>query len=251
MLDVADQLPFAVEVDGVEVSGGTTLWDRDAEDQVEWFRQRVGIDPLLVLPLETSVGRVRAVAAVPGFRTSPGHRSAHRHYVGGMLAAEGRTELVPGWASFCQVVVDDRRDILTDPAHDDATVGEGIGRSLLGRLILLGAERPELFGEVMALHGEALLRRATDSRDLLDLVRSTVPLTTTLGERTIDGLADVVGIVPFTDDPAVWAAVHDTAARDGILVVDATAPHVAALLDGMDRFARLRSADLVVLGVAS
>lgn len=251
VLDIADQLPFAVEVDGVEVSGGTTLWDRDAEDQAEWFRQRVGIDPLVVLPLQTSVGRVRAVAAVTAFRTFPGHRSAHRRYVGGMLAGEGPTELVPGWASFCQVVVDDGRDILTDPAHDDATVGEGIGRALLTRLILLGAERPELFGEVMALHGDALLRRATDSRDLLDLVRSTVPLTTTLGERTIDALADVVGIVPFTDDPAIWEAVRDTAAREGILVVDATAPHVAALLDGMDRFARLRSADLVVLGAAS
>ncbi|QIM19875.1 hypothetical protein G7075_16650 [Phycicoccus sp. HDW14] len=168
-----------------------------------------------------------------------------------MLAAEGPTELVPGWASFCQVVVEDGRDILTDPAHDDAAVGEGIGRSLLARLILLGAQRPQLFGEVLALHGDALLRRAGDSRDLLDLVRSTVPLPTTLGERTIDGLADAGVVVAFTDDRRTWEAVRDTAAREGILVVDATAPHVAALLDGMDRFARLRSADLVVLGVAS
>ncbi|MBM6401240.1 hypothetical protein [Phycicoccus sonneratiae] len=251
VLDVADQLPFAVEVDGVEVSGGTTLWDRGADEQVEWFRQRVGIDPLLVLPLETSVGRVRAVAAVPAFRTTPGHRSAHRHYVGGMLVGEGRSDLVPGWASFCQVVVDDGRDILTDPAHDDAEVGERIGRALLARLILLGAEHPDLFGELVTLHGDALLRQAGESRDLLDLVRSTVPVPTTLGPRTIDALTDVVGVVPFTDDPRTWEAVRDKAAADGVLVVDATVPHVAALLDGMDRFARLRGGDLVVLGAAS
>ncbi|MGG5259033.1 hypothetical protein [Phycicoccus avicenniae] len=251
VLDSADQLPVAVEVDGVEVSGGTTVWERSREEQTEWFRQRLGIDPLVVLPLETSVGRVRAVAAVPAYRTMPGHRSAHRHYADGVLLAEGPSDLVPAWATFCHVVVDDGRDILTDPALDDAAVGERIGRALLARLILLGAERPDLFGEIVALHGPALLRHAADDRDLLDLVRSTVPLPTTLGDRTIDRLGEDLGVVPFTDDPCIWAALRDRATRDEVLVVNATDPHVAALLAGLDGFARLRSTDLVALGIAS
>ncbi|MBD3784399.1 MAG: hypothetical protein IE926_15860 [Micrococcales bacterium] len=258
VLDVADQLPVAVEVDGVEVSGRATLWERPAAEQAEWCRQRLGLDPLLVLPVPSSVAGVRAVAAVLPYRTQPGARSAHRHYVRGMLAAEGTTEVVPGWVGFCHVVVDDARDILTDPAHDDATVAERLGRSLLAQLVLLGAEQPALFREVLALHGDALVRRALESRDLFDLVRSTVPLPTTLGDLTLDALAGVAGVVPFTDDPSMWDAVRDSAARDGVLVVDATATHVRTLLEGLDavevpvpRVARLRESDLVVLGVAS
>ena len=89
-------------------------------------------------------------------------------------------------------------------------------------------------------------------------MRSTVPLPSTLGDLTLDALADVVGTVPFTDDPAIWEAVRESAARDGLLVVDATAPHVAHLLEGLDgldlpapRVVRLRSSDRVVLGAAS
>ncbi len=253
VLDVADQLPVAVEVDGVEVSGGVTLWDRDADAQAEWYRQRLGTDPLVVLPLASSVLGVRAVAAVLPYRTQPGHRSAHRSYVRGMLAGEGSSDLVPAWASFCHVVVDDGRDLLTDPAHDDVAVGESIGRALLAQLILLGAVDPEVSERVLELHGEALLRRAHDSRDLLDLVRSTVPLSTTLGERTLDGLAEVAGVVPFADDESTWQAVRENATRDEVLVVDATSPAVAGFLEGLDlpRFARLRPTDLVVLGAAS
>ncbi len=253
VLDIADQLPVAVEVDGAEVSGGSTVWDRTLEEQAEWSRQRLGVDPLVVLPLESSVLGVRALAAVLPFRTLPGHRTGHRHYARGVLVAEGAGHAVPAWATFCVVVVDDGRDALTDPAHDDAAVGESLGRALLGRLILLAADDPAMLRRVLALHGDTLLRHAAENRDVLDLVRSTVPVRTTLGGLTLDELAHVGGVIGYTEDPEAFAAVEEVARRDGVLVVDATAPHLAALLDGLGsaRFARLRGTDLVVLGAAS
>ncbi|QKE83190.1 hypothetical protein [Arthrobacter sp. NEB 688] len=256
VLDVIDQLPVAVEVDGVLVSGGATLWERPAHEQLEWCRQRLGVAPLAVLPLRASVSGLRAVAAVlPATETEA--PVAHRRYVDGMLADEGPSALVPEWMSFCVVVVDDRRDALTDPAHDDPEVAERIGRALLAQLILLRATDPATQAGILEAHGPALARRALESRDLLDLVRSTVPLPTTLGPRTLDELAGH-GSVLFTDDPQVLSAVHGAAVRDGVVVVDATREHVATLLDGLaaadasaPAVVRIRATVVDVFGAAS
>ncbi|NHA70044.1 HSP90 family protein [Phycicoccus flavus] len=252
----ADQLRVPVEVDGAPVEGGGPLFDLDADAQADWCRERLGVDPLAVLPLGDGVCGTRAVAFVLPTRPE-GEPAPPQVMAGGLRIADGPPDLVPEWAGFCVVVLDAGRlplrtegDALA-PGPALADVRTGLARGILAQLILLEAYDPERFRRLTEVHEDAFVAAAVEHADVMDTVRSTLLVPTSLGPVSLEDFRVMDGDVACAG-PDTWPVVGPAAARDGVLVVDARRPGVLRLLDtlGTDGPAVvvLRPADVTAVG---
>ncbi|NHA67717.1 HSP90 family protein [Phycicoccus flavus] len=259
----AEHLPITVEVDGTVVSGVTPPWDLPLEEQLEWCRERMGFDPLGIVPLDSSLGGVRGVGFVLPYTAMPGHRTGDRLYSKGMLVADSDNHVLPGWAFFCRAVIDGGDLPLTasresfQESEALAVARERLGHVLIGELILVQAMHPHAYEEVMRLHAGGLKALALKSADMLDLLRSTMPFRTTLGDRTLDGLHAVGEEVRYVTDASVYAALEELARHSGTLVLDASGPYDAGLVAAFDPEGRLfrevtsaDAADIAEVGAA-
>lgn len=243
--DVAEHLTTAVRVDGVLVSTVTPPWDLPVDDQLAWCRERLGFDPLGIVPLDSALHDVRGVGFVLPYTAMPGHRTGDRLYSRGMLVADSDSHVLPGWAFFCRAVIEggdlaltaSREAFQETPALE--LVRSRLGQVLIAELILVQAMHPEAYEEVMRLHADGLKALALESQDMHDLLRSTMPFRTTLGDRTLDGLADAGDEVRFVTDAGLYGALADLARTSGTLLLDASGPHDAGMIAVFDPDGRL------------
>ena len=252
-----EHLPVDVLVDDVLVSQVTAPWDLPVEEQLEWCRTRMGFEPLGIVPLDSSLLNVRGIGFVLPYTAMPGHRTGDRLYSKGMLVADSDSHLLPGWAFFCRAVIDGgdlpvtaSRESFQETGSLDI-VRERLGHVLLGELIMVQGLRPDAYEEVMRLHSNGLKALAVQTEDMRDLLRSTMPFRTTLGDRTLDALVAAGQRVPYVTDPDVYAAMQDVAVHAGTLVLDASGPYDADLIATLDdherTFHEIGSADVAAI----
>ncbi|MBM6403460.1 HSP90 family protein [Phycicoccus sp. CSK15P-2] len=235
-----EHLPVHVEVDGRLVSKETPPWDLPIEEQVRWCRERLGFEPLGIVPLDSSTCDVRGVGFVLPYTALPGHRTGDLLYSRGMLVADSDSHILPGWAFFCRAVIDGGDLSLTASREAFQETGsldmvrDRLGQALLSELIMIQAMEPGAYVHVMRLHSHGLKALAVDDENMRDLLRSTIPFTTTLGNRTLDELTSSGEKVPYVTDADVYAALEDVAVHAGTLVLDAGGAHDARLLGVVD-----------------
>lgn len=256
---LTDDLPVPVTVDGAPVRTAAPVWGRDDAGREAWVRERLGVDAIAVLPLDLGPSGARAIAVVLGPGVEPVGPSL-TVFSGGVVVDAGPQALLPSWAHFCHVVLDagrlpltlERDALAAGPGLDE--VRDRLGREILAELILLEAYEPERFHRLTRAYGHALASAAREHRGDLSAIRSTLPVPTTVGVRTVEDFRHVPGVVACAG-PETWPVIGPTAAREGVLVVDARDPGVLRLLEtlGTDgpRLELLNAADLVRFGVAS
>ncbi|MBR7742567.1 ATP-binding protein [Phycicoccus sp. BSK3Z-2] len=250
-----EHLPVDVLVDDRLVSRVTPPWDLPVEDQLRWCRERLGFEPLGIVPLDSSLLDVRGIGFVLPYTAMPGHRTGDRLYSRGMLVADSDSHVLPGWAFFCRAVIDGgdlpltaSREAFQETGSLDI-VRERLGKVLLGELIMVQGLRPDAYEAVMRLHADGLKALAAQGEDMRDLLRSTMPFRTTQGDRTLDALVAAGDPVPYVTDADLYAAMVDVAVHAGRLVLDASGPHDAAIVAALDPdgrvFRALGPADVV------
>lgn len=236
----AEYLDVPVMLAGQELSRRKPPWELAVEEQLAWCRERLGFDPLGVVPLESSLLGVTGLAFVLPYTAAPGHRTGDRIYSRGMLVSESDDQLLPSWAFFCRAVVDAGRLSLT--ANREALlettslehVRESLGARLLAELIMVQGEHPEVYEHIVGLHADGLTALAVTGADLRGLLRATLPLRTTEGLLTLEELARRGGQVAYVANATTYAALKDVAVHAGVLVVDASGPSAADLLRAVE-----------------
>lgn len=234
--DYAELLDVTVRVGTADVARQTAPWHLSTEDQLAWCRDRFGFEPMGIIPIDVPAADVLGLAYVLPYTARPGYRTGDRIYAKGMLVADTDDSVVPQWAFFCRAVID-AGDLPLTAGREGLQESAGlqfvrsrIGFRLLSELIVVRGSHPDVFGDVVRLHAGGLKALAAQQADVLDLLRYALPFTTSVGERTIQQLVDGPGPVPYVRDADTYAAVRDIACQAGAVIVDASGPHEADLL---------------------
>lgn len=91
--------------------------------------------------------------------------------------------------------------------------------------------RADVYQDSVRLHATGLRALAVSGIDIRDLLRTTLPLETTLGQRTIDQLLALdQSTVPYVVNSDAHEAVRDVAVHAESLVINASGAHEAELL---------------------
>ena len=238
--DYAELLDVPVRVGSTSVSQQVAPWDLPTDEQLAWCRDRFGFEAMGIIPLDIPSAGVVGLAYVLPYTARPGYRTGDRIYAKGMLVADTDDSVVPQWAFFCRAVIDAGDLPLT--AGREALQESGglqlvrthIGFRLLSELIVVQGSHPDVFDDVVRLHAGGLKALAAQQPDVLDLLRYTLPFTTSVGERSIQQLVDGPGPVPYVRDADIYAAIADIAAHAGAVIVDAGGPDEADLLEAVN-----------------
>jgi molecular chaperone HtpG len=239
--DVAGLLEVPVTVAGTLVSQQQPPWELSTEEQLDWCREQFGFDAMGIIPLDSLSGDIVGLAFVLPYTARPGYRTGDRIYAKRMLVADTDDLIVPRWAFFCRAVIDAGDLPLTasrEGLQESSAlqyVRKQIGFRLLTELILVQGQHPDVFREIVTLHADGLKALAVSEPDVRDLLRSAMPYTTTLGERTIAELLKIPGPIPYIGDGDAFDALGDVAARAGVLMVKASGLHEAELLEIIGR----------------
>lgn len=258
--DFAEILDVPVRVAGDLLSMNVPPWDRGVEEQLAWCSERLGFEAMGIVPLDSSLLNVRGLGFVLPYTAAPGHRTGDRIYSNGMLVADSDDQLLPDWAFFCRAVIDAGDLPLTASRESlqETTslqlVRERLGTRLLGELIMVHGLHQDVFADIIRLHAAGLRALAVRGVDIRDLLRSTLPFTTTQGEKTIeDLLAHDAESIAYVADADAFDAVRDVAIHAGSLVVNASGPHEVDLLQvvnqeqGAQRFTEMTRLDIAQL----
>lgn len=249
--DFAELLDVAVRVKGDLVSMNTPPWDRSIEEQLAWCRERLGFEAMGIVPLDSSLLNVRGLGFVLPYTAAPGHRTGDRIYSDGLLVADSVDQLIPEWAFFCRAVIDAGELPLTasreslQETTSLSLVRDRLGNRLLGELIKVHGLHKNVYQDIIRPHAAGLRALAVKGPDIRDLMTSTLPYETTLGERTIEQLlASEVESIPFVADVDSFDAIRDVAVHAEVLVINASGPHESELLevinaDQGERFAEM------------
>lgn len=235
--DFAELLDVAVRVKGDLMSMNTPPWDRSIEEQLAWCRERLGFEAMGIVPLDSSLLNVRGLGFVLPYTAAPGHRTGDRIYSNGMLVADSVDQLIPEWAFFCRAVIDAGELPLTasreslQETNSLGLVRERLGNRLLGELIKVHGLHQNVYQDILRLHATGLRALAVKGADIRDLMGSTLPYETTLGERTIEQLLAIdQPSIPYVADADSFDAIRDVAVHAEVLVVNASGPHETELL---------------------
>jgi molecular chaperone HtpG len=249
-------LDVPVRVGDTLVSGRVPPWNLTPDEQFRWCQENFGFDPMGAIPLGSSSTDVTGVAFVLPYTAQPGYRTGDRIYSKGMLVADTDDLVVPRWAFFCRAVIDVGELPLT-AAREGLQESRAlqfarrrIGFRLLSELILVHGMFPKIYRDIVALHANGLKALAVHESDVRELLRSTLPYSTTVGDRTIQQLVENPGPVRFVSEADTYRALRDVAAHAGVLLVDASGEHEADLLRLVDSGAHFREVtahDLVAL----
>ena len=238
--DYAEFLAVAVRIGGVTVSQQVPPWQLPTEEQLAWCRTRFGFDPMGIIPFDALMSNVVGLAFVLPYTARPGYRTGDRIYARGMLVADTDDLVVPQWAFFCRAVVDAgdlpltaSREALQETAALQF-VRTRIGFRLLTELIIVEGSQPDIYRDIIRLHCDGLKALALQEPEVRNLLRSSLPYQTSLGELTVQDLVAYPGPVPYVRDADAYHAVSDIAAHAGRLVVNASGPHEADLLRVID-----------------
>ena len=237
--DFAELLDVAVRVGDTVVSQQVPPWKLTTDEQLAWCRERFGFDAMGIIPLESSSTDVTGLAFVLPYTARPGYRTGDRIYSKGMLVADTDDLVVPRWAFFCRAVIDAGELPLTaareglQESRALQFARKRIGFRLLSELILVHGMYPEVYRDIVSLHADGLKALAVHESDVRELLRSTLPYRTTIGDRTIQQLVDTPGPVRYVRTDT-YHALRDVAVHAGVLLVDASGAHEADLLRVVD-----------------
>ncbi|UJH70804.1 hypothetical protein [Ornithinimicrobium sp. INDO-MA30-4] len=194
-----------------------------------------------IIALDSSLLNVRGVAFVLPYTAQPGHRTGDRIYSNGMLVADSDDQLVPSWAFFCRAVVDSgdlpltaSREALLE-SNSKSFVSERLGARLLSELIMVQGMAPDVYQDIIRLHSAGLKSLAVQGPDMLSLLRTSLPLTTTMGKFTLDDLIRQGDDLAYVSDAGAYAALEEVAVHADALVIDAGGPHDQALLERINK----------------
>lgn len=211
------------------------------EEQLQWCRERLGFEAMGIIALDSSLLNVRGVAFVLPYTAQPGHRTGDRIYSNGMLVADSDDQLVPSWAFFCRAVVDSgdlpltaSREALLE-SNSKSFVSERLGARLLSELIMVQGMAPDVYQDIIRLHSAGLKSLAVQGPDMLSLLRTSLPLTTTMGKFTLDDLIRQGDDLAYVSDAGAYAALEEVAVHADALVIDASGPHDQALLERINK----------------
>jgi molecular chaperone HtpG len=238
--DYAELLDVAVRVGPTTVSQQVAPWALPTDEQLAWCRDRFGFEAMGIIPLDVPSSGVVGLAYVLPYTARPGYRTGDRIYAKGLLVADTDDSVVPQWAFFCRAVIDAGDLPLTagrEALQESASlqlVRTHIGFRLLTELIVVQGSHPDVFMDVVRLHSGGLKALAAQQADVLDLLRYTLPFTTSVGERSIQQLVDGPGPAPFVRDADAYAAIADIAGHAGAVIIDASGPHEAELLEAVN-----------------
>jgi len=244
--EFAELLDVPVRVGEATLSQQPRPWTLATEEQLTWCRERFGFEAMGIIPFDTRSAGVVGLAFVLPYTARPGYRTGDRIYSKGMLVADTDDLIIPRWAFFCRAVVDVGDLPLTASREGLQESGElqfvrkQIGFRLLTELIIVQGQHPDVYADIVRLHADGLKALAVQEPDVRDLLRSTLPFETTLGDHTIQQLVDRPGPVPYVRDADTFAALADVAAHAGVLVVNAGGLHEAELLDAVDEHGHFR-----------
>ena len=258
--DFAEILDVPVRINGELLSMNVPPWDRSVEEQLAWCSDRLGFEAMGIVPLDSSLLNVRGIGFVLPYTAAPGHRTGDRIYSNGMLVADSDDQLLPDWAFFCRAVIDagDLPLTASREALQETTslqlVRDRLGTRLLGELIMVHGLHQDVFSDIIRLHSAGLRALAVRGVDIRDLLRSTLPFTTTQGEKTIEDLLGHDGeSIAYVADADAFDAVRDVAVHAGSLVVNASGANEVELLQvvndeqGSARFTEMTRLDIAQL----
>lgn len=252
----AEHLDVPITVDQHVLSQQTPPWGLDVEAQLQWCRERFGFEPMGIVTLDASLLGVKGLGFVLPYSAQPGHRTGDRLYARGMLVADTDDSLLPDWAFFCRGVFDVGSLPLTasreslQESSSLRVIRDQLGQRILQELIQVHGAYPEVYERLVTLHATGLKSLSLDGVDMRDLITSTLPFPTTRGPMTITELQRAGDSIPFVTDSEKFAAMSDVAIHAGILLVDGSGTHDAALLrrvDEVDGTERFREVDVDAL----
>jgi molecular chaperone HtpG len=249
-------LDVPVWVGDTLVSQQVPPWKLTPDEQFAWCQENFGFDPMGVIPLGSSSTDVTGAAFVLPYTAQPGYRTGDRIYSKGMLVADTDDLVVPRWAFFCRAVIDvgelpltaAREGLQESRALEFAR--RRIGFRLLSELILVHGMYPKVYRDIVSLHADGLKALAVHESDVRELLRSTLPYRTTIGDRTIQQLVDTPGPVRYVSAADTYHALRDVAVHAGVLLVDASGAHEADLLrvvDEDEHFREVTAHDVIAL----
>ena len=249
-------LDVPVWVGDTLVSQQVPPWKLTPDEQFAWCQENFGFDPMGVIPLGSSSTDVTGAALSLPYTAQPGYRTGDRIYSKGMLVADTDDLVVPRWAFFCRAVIDvgelpltaAREGLQESRALEFAR--RRIGFRLLSELILVHGMYPKVYRDIVSLHADGLKALAVHESDVRELLRSTLPYRTTIGDRTIQQLVDSPGPVRYVREADTYHALRDVAVHAGVLLVDASGAHEADLLrvvDEDEHFREVTAHDVIAL----
>jgi len=191
-------LPYAVTVDGREVTGGGPPWLAAHPDPVRrrrelaaYCRELFGFEPFDVIDLQVPQAGLTGVAFVIPQQVSPGARGGHRVYLKRMLLAESVEGLLPEWAFFVRCVVDATelkptagREALYEDELLEAT-REALGERLRQWLVQLAETDPARLRGFLRLHHLGVKAMALHDDEMLRIVDRWLEFETSDGPMTL------------------------------------------------------------------
>jgi molecular chaperone HtpG len=234
--EFAELLDDPVYVGGRLVSQQVPPWELSTEQQLAWCQERFGFEAMGIIPLDSASATVTGLAFVLPYTARPGYRTGDRIYAKGMLVADTDDLVVPRWAFFCRAVIDAADLPLTASreALQESTAlqlaRQRVGFRLLTELILVHAQHPEVYRDIIGLHADGLKALAVQEPDVRDLIRTTFPYATSQGERTVQKLIDNAAPIPYVSNADTYHALADVAAHAGLLLINASGLYEAQLL---------------------
>lgn len=177
-------------------------------------------------PFDSPNAGAKGVAFIAKGGVMPGNEPTHRLYVQRMLVSTKARGLTPPFAPFLSCVVNSnllRVNAAREDVHGEerrlTVLHEDIAAALRMYLKSLAQDQPALLTHIALVHHECLLGAAEANGEFIDLLRSVIPLQTTLGEATVDRILLRHGRVDYMDDERDFHRIELKAQQEGDCVV--------------------------------
>ncbi|MGZ7496860.1 HSP90 family protein [Corynebacterium sp. ZY180755] len=230
-------LDVDITINGQPQNYGAAPWEMTDEGQREWCKVNFGFEPFDVVELHDLIGGVRGVAFIQPRGAHPGQSVRHMVFLRRMLLGDRITEILPEWAYFARVVIDvenlkptaSREQLADDELL--AEVRERLGEQLRDWLVRLSELSPHEFAQFVDLHRVGLKSLALIDEPTRRLVARTVPVPTTVGEKTFDEVLAEYGSIRFARTVTAYESIAAVAAARNLCVVNAGYAFDAELIE--------------------
>lgn len=230
-------LDVDIYINGQLQDFGAAPWEMTEEDQREWCKANFGFEPFDVVELHDLIGGAKGVAFIQPRGAHPGQSVKHMVFLRRMLLGDRITEILPEWAYFARVIIDvenlkptaSREQLADDELL--AEVRDRLGEQLRDWLVRLSELSPHEFAMFVDLHRVGLKSLALIDEPTRRLVARTVPVPTTVGEKTFDQILTEYGSIRFARTVTAYESIAAVAAARNLCVVNAGYAFDAELID--------------------
>jgi len=157
-------------------------------------------------------------------------------YVNGMFISNNCSIIMPEWASFVRVVLNNPLLTLNasrDNIHKNIksnTLKDHIGTSIKKYLVDLCRTSPELLRAILEIHAPTVKRLVLEDSDLLSKLFSFLPFYTNMGEMTIADIKKRYNEIYYIPDINGFRQLYPIAKSSDKLVINAGFPFESSLL---------------------